>query len=50
MKKNLLIVFGILLSIGVRAQQDPILMEIDGKPVTKSEFLQISRICCNLAT
>ena len=41
MKKNLLIVFGILLSIGVRAQQDPILMEIDGKPVTKSEFLQI---------
>ena len=41
MKKNLLIVFGILLSIGVRAQQDPILMEIDGKPVTKSEFSQI---------
>lgn len=41
MKKNLLIAFGIVLSLGVRAQQDPVLMEIDGKPVTKSEFLQI---------
>ncbi|MEY3238079.1 MAG: hypothetical protein RI883_2180 [Bacteroidota bacterium] len=41
MKKNLIIAFGILLSLGVRAQQDPVLMEIDGKPVTKSEFLQI---------
>lgn len=41
MKKSLLLVFGILLGIGVTAQQDPVLMEIDGKPVTKSEFLQI---------
>jgi peptidyl-prolyl cis-trans isomerase SurA len=41
MKKKLLLVFGIFLAIGVKAQQDPILMEIDGKPVTKSEFLQI---------
>ncbi len=41
MKKNLLIAFGIFFSIGVSAQEDPVLMEIDGKPVTKSEFLQI---------
>jgi peptidyl-prolyl cis-trans isomerase SurA len=41
MKKQLLVVFGILIIFGIKAQQDPILMEIDGKPVTKSEFLQI---------
>ena len=41
MKKKLLFVFGILLTIGANAQQDPVVMEIDGKPVTKSEFLQI---------
>jgi peptidyl-prolyl cis-trans isomerase SurA len=41
MKKKLLLVLGILLSLGAQAQQDPVLMEIDGKPVTKSEFLQI---------
>lgn len=41
MKKKLLLVFGLLLVMGAKAQQDPILMEIDGKPVTKSEFLQI---------
>jgi len=41
MKKQLLVVFGILFVFGIKAQQDPILMEIDGKPVTKSEFLQI---------
>jgi peptidyl-prolyl cis-trans isomerase SurA len=26
---------------GVSAQKDPVVMEIDGNPVTKSEFLQI---------
>lgn len=41
MKKQLLVVFGILFVFAIKAQQDPILMEIDGKPVTKSEFLQI---------
>lgn len=41
MKKKLLVVLGILFVIGVKAQKEPILMEIDGKPVTKSEFLQI---------
>jgi peptidyl-prolyl cis-trans isomerase SurA len=41
MKKKLLFVFGLLLTIGANAQQDPVVMEIDGKPVTKSEFLQI---------
>ena len=41
MKKKLLFVFGLLLAFGANAQQDPIVMEIDGKPVTKSEFLQI---------
>lgn len=41
MKKKLLLVLGIFLVLGAKAQQDPVLMEIDGKPVTKSEFLQI---------
>jgi len=41
MKKNLFLVFGIIIAMGAHAQQDPVLMEIDGKPVTKSEFLQI---------
>ncbi len=41
MKKKLLLVLGFFLVLGANAQQDPILMEIDGKPVTKSEFLQI---------
>src|SRR5574343_105686 len=41
MKKKLLFVFGLLLTIGANAQTDPVVMEIDGKPVTKSEFLQI---------
>lgn len=39
--KHLLIALGILVSATVTAQQDPVLLEIDGKPVTKSEFLQI---------
>ena len=41
MKKLL---FALTLFIGFTAtsqQNDPVLMEIDGKPVTKSEFLQI---------
>ncbi len=41
MKKKLLLVLGIFLALGAKAQQDPVLMEIDGKSVTKSEFLQI---------
>ncbi len=41
MKKQLLLIFGIFLQLLVHAQQDPILMEIDNNPVTKSEFLQI---------
>jgi len=41
MKKQLLIVFSLILSLGSLAQKDPILLEINGKPVTKSEFLQI---------
>lgn len=41
MKKQLLFIFGFLLTFGIKAQQDQTLMEIDGDPVTKSEFLQI---------
>lgn len=41
MKKQLLIVLSLILSLGALAQKDPILLEINGKPVTKSEFLQI---------
>lgn len=41
MKKKLLLVLGFFLVLGANAQQDPVLMEIDRKPVTKSEFLQI---------
>ena len=41
MKKQLLIVLSLILSIGALAQKDPVLLEINGKPVTKSEFLQI---------
>jgi peptidyl-prolyl cis-trans isomerase SurA len=42
MKKHLFAVIGLLLSFGIQAQkQDPVLLEINGKPVTKSEFLQI---------
>ena len=41
MKKALLCITGTLFSLVTFAQQDPIIMEIDGKPVTKSEFLQI---------
>lgn len=41
MKKQILIALGLTLSLTGRAQQDPVLLEIDGKTVTKSEFLQI---------
>ncbi len=41
MKKHLLILAALLMSISTFAQEDPILMKIDGHPVTKSEFLQI---------
>jgi peptidyl-prolyl cis-trans isomerase SurA len=40
--KKLIACFIALFSLTIlNAQQDPVLMEIDGKPVTKSEFLQI---------
>lgn len=43
MKKHLLIAFGLSFAAGTTAiaQQDPVLLEVDGKKVTKSEFLQI---------
>jgi peptidyl-prolyl cis-trans isomerase SurA len=41
MKKHLLFIAALFLSISTFAQEDPILMKIDGHPVTKSEFLQI---------
>jgi peptidyl-prolyl cis-trans isomerase SurA len=41
MKKQLLIVLSLILSFGALAQKDPVLLEINGKPVTKTEFLQI---------
>lgn len=43
MKKHLLVVAGLLLltQTSIFAQQDPVLMEINGKKITKSEFLQV---------
>ncbi len=41
MIKNLLVVVGLIGSITLFAQKNPVVMEIDGKPITKSEFLQI---------
>lgn len=41
MKKNLLVLIGLVGSLNLFAQKEPAVMEIDGKPVTKSEFLQI---------
>jgi peptidyl-prolyl cis-trans isomerase SurA len=41
MKYISLFVFAFFFTLTLQAQQDPTLMEIDGKPVTKSEFLQI---------
>nr|WP_294858974.1 peptidylprolyl isomerase [uncultured Fluviicola sp.] len=41
MKKRLILALGILCSLNTIAQTDNVVMEIDGKKVTKSEFLQI---------
>lgn len=41
MKKRLILALGILFSLNTMAQTDNVVMEIDGKKVTKSEFLQI---------
>jgi peptidyl-prolyl cis-trans isomerase SurA len=41
MKKRLLLAFGFLLSAHLYAQTNETVLEIDGKKVTKSEFLQI---------
>ncbi len=41
MKKRLLVALSLLFCLQVSAQVDPVIMEIDGKKVTKSEFLQI---------
>lgn len=41
MKKRLILALGILFSLNSMAQTDNVVMEIDGKKVTKSEFLQI---------
>ncbi len=41
MKKRLVLALGLLLSAQVFGQADQTVMEIDGKKVTKSEFLQI---------
>jgi peptidyl-prolyl cis-trans isomerase SurA len=41
MKKRLILALGILFSLNSIAQTDNTVMEIDGKKVTKSEFLQI---------
>lgn len=41
MKKHILVALGLILTFSGLAQQDPVLLEIDGNPVTKSEFLQI---------
>lgn len=41
MKKFAAVVVGIFTVFNSFSQNDPVVMEIDGKPVTKSEFLQI---------
>ena len=41
MKKRLILALGILFSLNTIAQTDNVVMEIDGKKVTKSEFIQI---------
>ena len=41
MKKRLILALGILFSLNSIAQTGDAVMEIDGKKVTKSEFLQI---------
>lgn len=41
MKKQLLLAFGLFLGLHAAAQKDETVLEIDGKKVSKSEFLQI---------
>lgn len=41
MKKRLLVALGVLFALQVTAQKDETVLEIDGKKVSKSEFLQI---------
>jgi len=41
MKKVVSFISTLLFAIQLNAQQDPVLMEIDGQKVTKSEFLQV---------
>ena len=41
MKKTLLTFYSLIFTLTLFAQNDPVLMEIDGNDVTKSEFLQI---------
>ena len=41
MKKVVFFISTLLFAIQLNAQQDPVLMEIDGQKVTKSEFLQV---------
>ena len=41
MKKTIITLVGLFYSVLIMAQQDPVLLEINGKKVTKSEFLQI---------
>ncbi len=41
MKHLIVVLSSLFITVGVFAQQDPVIMTIDGKPVTKSEFLQI---------
>lgn len=41
MKQLIVALFSLAIIGGAFAQQDPVVMTIDGKPVTKSEFLQI---------
>lgn len=41
MKYTFLLIFALVFSGSVFGQEDPVLLEIDGKKVTKSEFLQI---------
>lgn len=41
MMKNLLLILGLIGSMQLVGQTDPVVMEINGKSVTKSEFLQI---------
>ena len=41
MMKKFILLCLLMTAVQSFAQKDPIVMEIDGKPVTKSEFLQI---------